>query len=390
MLRPSRALASSGVACLAALAVAGCSATSSSSSSSSAVTVSGHTLRIYLSEPSDLSRDPVAQDVVHAEQMAFSAHAKSVTDFKVVLEPVEYRTFSDNARAAIIDSSTIAYLGEIPPGASDQTAGITNAQDVLEVSPTDGALELSQATPAVSGGVSSYFEQWSTYHRTFARVVPSGADEAQVLAAEMKSLGVTKLYIGHDSSDYGRALADAVSTDANSVGIGAATSLSAANGVFYGAESPTDAAKFFDRAAGAAPNAKLFGPSSLNSGVFTSALSSSVHNLYVSIPGYLPKDLPAQGKVFAKRFKSAYGHAPNVVAIFGYAAMSAVLRVLANEGTRANNRADVVSAFLKQSKVASVLGTYSIDSAGNTSLDAFVFARMQGGKLVPFAAAPQS
>ena len=35
-----------------------------------------------------------------------------------------------------------------------------------------------------------------------------------------------------------------------------------------------------------------------------------------------------------------------------------------------------------------MLGTYSIDKGGNTSLDAFVFARLRNGKLVPFAAAP--
>jgi ABC-type branched-subunit amino acid transport system substrate-binding protein len=389
VLRPSRALAGSGVACLAALAVAGCSATGKSSSSSSAVTVSGHTLRIYLSEPSNLTSDPVAQDVVHAEQMAFSAHAKSVTDYKVALQPADYKTLSDNARAAIIDATTIAYLGEIAPGDSDQTTGITNAQDVLQVSPTDGALELGQPTPAVSGGVKSYFEQWSTYARTFARVVPSSADEAKAQVAEMKSLGVTSLYVAHDSSDYGRALADAVSADAKSGGISAAKSMSGAGGVFYAAESPAAAAKFFNSASSAAPKAKLFGPSSLNSAAFTSALSSSVSNLYVSIPGYLPKDLPAEGKSFVTAFKSAYGHTPNTVAIFGYEAMTSVLGVLASEGKKANNRADVVSAFLKQKQATSVLGSYSIGSDGNTSLDAFVFARMRGGKLVPFAAAPQ-
>jgi ABC-type branched-subunit amino acid transport system substrate-binding protein len=390
VLRPSRALAGSGVACLAALAVAGCSATSKSSSSSTALTVSGHTLRIYLSEPSDLRRDAVAQDVVHAEQMAFSAHAKSVTDFKVVLQTAAFKTLSDNAREAIIDSTTIAYLGEIAPGDSDQTTGITNAQDVLQVSPTDGALELGQSTPAVSGGVKSYFEQYSTYGRTFARVVPSGADEAKVQVAEMKSLGVKSLYVAHDGSDYGRALADAIAADTGSAGISAAKSISSADAVFYGGDSPAAAAKFFNGAASTAPNAKLFGPASLNSGAFTSALSSSVHNLYVSIPGYLPKDLPAEGKKFVTLFKRAYGHTPNTVAIFGYEAMAALLRVLANEGTKANNRTDVVAAFLKQSKVPSVLGSYSIDSYGNTSLDAFVFAQLRGGKLVPFAAAPQS
>jgi ABC-type branched-subunit amino acid transport system substrate-binding protein len=390
VLRPSRALASSGVACLAALAVAGCSASNSSSSSKSALTVSGGTLSIYLSEPPGWRSDPVAQDVVHAEQMAFSARSKTVTDYKLHLAPVSYKTLSDNARAAILDSTTIAYLGEIAAGASDQTTGITNAQDVLQVSPTDGALELSNTTPAVSGGAKTYFEQWSSYGRTFARLVPSGVEEAKAQVAEMKSLGVKSLYVANDGSDYGKAIADAVSSDATAAGITAAKSLSGAEAVFYGAESPTAAAKFFNHAATAAPNAKLFGPSSLNSGAFTAALSASVHNLYVSIPGYLPKDLPAAGKSFVSAFKTAYGHSPNVEAIFGYEAMSALLRVLAGEGEKANNRTDVVSAFLKQSKVPSVLGTYSINSSGNTSLDAFVFARMSGGKLVPFAAASQS
>jgi ABC-type branched-subunit amino acid transport system substrate-binding protein len=388
-LRP-RTLASSGIACLVALAVAGCSTTGSGSSSNSAVTVSGHTLAIYLSEPSDIRSNQVAQDIVHAEQMAFSAHSKEVSDFKLRLETPGFKTLSDNARDAITDPATIAYVGEIAPGASDGTVGITNALDVLQVSPTDNALELSDNTPAVSGGFKSFFESYGTYGRTFARMVPSGTQEARALAAEMKSLGVASLYVANDGSDYGRAIADAVAGDAHTAGIAAATSLGGATGVFYGAQSPSAAAKYFNHIAGMAPSAKLFGPSSLNASAFTSALSGSVHNLYVSIPGYLPKDLPADGKSFVSRFKTAFGHAPNVEAIFGYEAMSALLRVLKKEGKNANDRTDVVSGFMKQSKVPSVLGTYSIDSAGNTSLNAFVFARPQRGKLVPFAAAPRS
>jgi ABC-type branched-subunit amino acid transport system substrate-binding protein len=390
-LRP-RALAGSGVACIAALAIAGCSATgSSSSSSSSSTTVSGNTLTIYLSEPADLSSDTTAQDIVHAEQMAYVAHHGEVGDFKLDLQTVRAKTISDNARAAIIDPTTIAYLGEIAPGASDDTVGITNALDVLQVSPTDNALELSQNTPALSKGYKYYFEQWSTYGRTFARVAPSGASEARAQVAEMKSLGVTRLFVGNDGSDYGKALAEAVRTDAHGAGLTIEPSIGEeVGGYFYGARSPAAAAKFFNRIASMSPNAKLFGSSSLNTSAFSSAVSSSVHNLYVSVPGYLPKDLPAEGKSFVAGFKSAYGHAPNVAAIFGYEAMSALLNVLKSEGNRANNRGDVVRAFLKQRNAQSVLGPYSIDKSGDTSLDAFVFARLRGGRLVPFAAAPQS
>ncbi len=391
MLTRPRALASSGVACLAALAIAGCSTGgSNSSSSSSAGTVKGHTLSIYLSEPQDLHTDAAAQDIVHAEQRAFSAHAKEVSDYKLVLEPVRGRTLSENARDAIIDPTTIAYLGEVAPGGSDQTVGITNTLDVLQVSPTDNALELTDTTPAVSGGPKSFFESWSTHGRTLARVVPSGSEEARALVAEMSSLKLESLYVANDSSVYGRAIADAVASDAHKQGIAVATSLSGAAAVFFGAQSPAAAARFFNHAATAAPNAKLFGPSALNSSTFGSALSGSVHDIYVSIPGFMPKDLPAAGRSFVSAFKRAYGHTPNVEAIFGYAAMSALLQVLAKEGKNANDRPSVVSAFLKQRNVASVLGSYSLDRAGNTSLDAFVFAHVRGGKLVPFTAAPQS
>ena len=85
-----------------------------------------------------------------------------------------------------------------------------------------------------------------------------------------------------------------------------------------------------------APTAKLFGPSSLNSTVFTTAISPSVKNLYVSIPGFLPKDLPAAGKAFVSAFKTAFGHDPDTEAIFGWEAMSAVLEVLKKAGRGAD------------------------------------------------------
>jgi branched-chain amino acid transport system substrate-binding protein len=387
-----RALATTGVACIAAVAVAGCSSTGSSSSSS-AVNLSGNKLVIAISDPHDLASDPVAQDVVDAEQLAFKQLHGEVTRYKVALETFHSSPVSYDARAAVIYPSSsapnvIAYIGEIAPGVSDQTVGITNALDLLEVSPTDTALELSQSTPAVSGSPQSYYESWSTYGQTFARVVPSAIKEANAQVLEMKALGVKDVYVGDDGSDYGRALADAVSTGAASAGIKLAGSSAGAGGDFYGAQSPTAAASFFNRVAASDPSAKLFGTSSLDAAAFTRALSASVHNLYVSIPGFMPKDLTSAGRKFVSDFKAAYGHSPNVEAIFGYEAMDAVLRVLQRERAEAADRTSVIKGFLSQRDVSGVVGTYSIDSAGDTNLDAFVFARPSGGKLVPFQAAP--
>jgi ABC-type branched-subunit amino acid transport system substrate-binding protein len=359
------------------------------------VNLSGKTLVIAISDPSSFASDPVAQDVVHAEELAFKQLHGEVTRYTVRYVVLHSSPASYDARTAVIypsssDPDVIAYLGEIAPGVSDQTVGITNALDLLEVSPTDTSLELTQRTPAVSGAPHSYYESWSTYGQTFARVVPSGIKEANAQVLEMKALGVKDLYVSDDGSDYGRALADVVSTGAASAGIKITGSSTGAGADFYGAESPSAAASFFNHVAAADPTAKLFGTSSLDSASFTKALSASVHNLYVSIPGFMPKALTSAGRKFVADFKAAYGHSPNVEAIFGYEAMAAVLRVIQRERGEANDRTAVTKGFLSQRGVTGVVGTYSIDSAGNSNLDAFVFARPDSGKLVPFQAAPTS
>jgi branched-chain amino acid transport system substrate-binding protein len=379
----SRAFALKGAACVvAALAVAGCSQTAASSKSN--LTVNGGTLSIVVSEPADLKADPVARDVFDAESLAFLTDRGEVKDYRLVAFPADAKTVSDNARNAIQTDSAIAYLGEIAPGESDQTVGITNALDMLQVSPTDTAAELTRNTTASE----RLYQSWSVFGRTFARIAPNSIQEAAAQVAEMKSLGVSSLYVNSDGSDYGDTIAQAVRGDARAAGIGLATSMSTAGGIFYGVQSPAAAAAFFNHASSAAPNAKLFGPSSLDSGLFTAAVSPSVHNLYVTIPGVLPKRLNAAGKAFVKSFHDKYGHKPNVEAIFGYEAMASLLSVLHGAGESANNRGTVVKDFLKQSQSQSVLGSFKIDGTGNSSLDAFVIARLSGGALVPFKAAP--
>jgi ABC-type branched-subunit amino acid transport system substrate-binding protein len=379
----SRAFALKGAASVvAALAVAGCSQTAASTKSN--LTVNGGTLSIVVSVPPNLKSDPVAQDVLDAEKLAFLAHRNEVKDYKLALLSGTAPKISDNARAAIETDSAIAYIGEIAPGTSDQTVGITNALDMLQVSPTDTGAELTQNTDASE----NLYESWASFGRTFARLSPNSIQEATAQVAEMKSLGVSSLYVAADGTDYGDTIANAVRTDAKAAAISLTTSISGAGAIFYGVQSPSAAAKFFVHAASVAPNAKLFGPSSLNSGLFTSAVPASLKNLYVTIPGFMPKQLNAAGKGFDSAFVAAYHHKPNVEAVFGYEAMASLLTVLQKAGESANSRSSVVKDFHTQSESASVLGAYKIQTTGNSSLDAFVIARLSNGALVPFKAAP--
>lgn len=376
----SRVLARGRAACACALfavAIAGCT---QGGSGSSAVTVSGKTLTIYLSN-APTSQPQVARDVLAAEQLAFKGQS-SINGFTVQTRVVSDK-ISNQARTAIQDKTAIAYLGEIVPHSSYASLGITNAADLLQVSPTDTALELTQASPVVAGSPDTYYESKSTYKQTFARVVPNSAHEAKAQVQEMRAQGVTKLYVTDDGGPYGAAIANVVKQDAAGT-FTVVSSLSDADGAFWGGNSPAAAAKFFQRAAAANPQIKLFAPSALADPTIAGQLTGAGH-LYLSAPGFLKQNLTPAGSKFVTDFTTAYGRAPVAQAIFGYEAMSAVLAVLHKAGTAANNRGTVVSDFLSLKNRESVLGTYSMNSSGDTSIAPFVFSRVQQGKLVPFA-----
>ncbi len=377
----SRVLARGRAACawaLLAVAVAGCT---SNGAGSSGVTVSGKTLTIYLSDAPS-TQPQVAQDVLAAEQLAFPQSQPSVGGFTLRTKVLHGR-ISDQARTAIQDQTAIAYLGEVVPHSSYASLGITNALDLLQVSPTDTALELTQPSPVVPGSPGIYYESFGSYGQTFARVVPTTAQEAKAQLQEMQTLGVTKLYISDDGSAYGATVANAVKHDVSG-SITLADSLSAADGAFYGTSSPTAAARFFARAGSSTSSLKLFAPSALDDPTLASTLSGA-GNLYISAPGFLEQNLTPEGSSFVSQFTATYHRAPVPQAIFGYEAMSAVLAVLREAGAQANTRSTVVHDFLAIRNRQSVLGTYSIDSTGDTSIAPFVFSRLRQGKLVPFA-----
>jgi ABC-type branched-subunit amino acid transport system substrate-binding protein len=343
--------------------LAGCGPTSGNSSSSS-VTITGNTLTIYVSEPAAIASDPNLQDVAYAEQLAFHQFSSLVSGYHLRIKTVRDATVTDNAREAIQDTSAIAYLGELQPGTSQQTVGITDALDLLELSPTDTATMID-----------SDFESLSTYHRNFVRVPPDNTAQGQAIVSEIKTLGAgSSLYIADDGSGYGRATAAAVRSAASAASVTVAGSESGASAIFYGSDSPQSAAKFFSSAASSDSSAKLFGPSALFTPALSSALSSSVTQLYVSVPGDLPSGLGSAGRAFAKEFSTDYGHQPSVQAYLGYQAMTGLLRAMAGAKAEADNRTTVIKDVNKQ----------KFDAGG------FVIARLKDGSLTPWRNAPAS
>jgi ABC-type branched-subunit amino acid transport system substrate-binding protein len=378
-----------------ALALAGCSTASNGNSS---VSATGQTLTIYVSAPAGCQvtagvascSNHALADTINAEQLAFAQDAHAVTAYTLRMHVITEGELSSHARQAISDKGAIAYIGELAPADSEQTVGITNAQDLLQVSPGDTALELTQTTPAVPTGRPKYFlESSGTYGRTFARIVPNSAVEAKATIAELKALGVSSVYINSDASFYGQAMADALRTDAAGASVSVSTSPASAGAIFYAAE-PSHAAAAAVKLMGYAsqnPSATLFGTSSLDTPAFVQALSTAPAHLYISTPGVLSSAEPAAYTQFASAFSAKYGHQPASEAAFGYESMTAVIGVIAKAGRNGNNRRTVGQDFFHITNRPSAVGTYSIDSGGDSNLTSFVFNHVKNGVFVPATSA---
>ena len=261
------------------------------------------------------------------------------------------KTLSDNARAAIADQSTIAYLGELVPGTSEVSVEIVNQQGLLEVSPLDTAAYLTQPVPPVSNSVQTFYPGHATYHETFARVVPTSAQEARALVAEMQSEHVSSLYVADDGQRYGATLALEVRSAAKPAGLTVSGSLGSAQGAFFGGSPASAAGRAAALTSSIRPRRRA-------------RASSCSRPRACTTPGSRPRSAPPPNSAwssprrasrrascrppasaFTSAFTSAYHHAPAPQAVFGYEAMKAVIAVLQSAGASAASRAAVVTRF---------------------------------------------
>jgi branched-chain amino acid transport system substrate-binding protein len=227
--------------------------------------------------------------------------------------------------------------------------------------------------------------------------VPAANREAAVQAQAMHALGVKKLYVADDGGQYGKAIALAVADSATVKGITAVRgsadvqrfNSSGADALFIGASDKAAAKRLFDGVATASPRLRLFGPSALSDDIFVASLTPAAQrSLEVSQPGFMQTgrtaDLTLAAREFIAAFKARYNRDPGQSAFFGYAAMEVVLDALRHAASNAGNRSEVVRAFFNAKNRSSVLGTYSIDVNGDTSLAPYIFSHIKAGKLVPF------
>jgi branched-chain amino acid transport system substrate-binding protein len=87
----------------------------------------------------------------------------------------------------------------------------------------------------------------------------------------------------------------------------------------------------------------------------------------VTVATLPPDQYPAEGKKFFSDFTTKYGiKSPDPYAIYGYEAMNLLLDAI--KRSNSGSKPDIVKALFSTKDRPSVLGTYSIDQNGDTTL----------------------
>jgi branched-chain amino acid transport system substrate-binding protein len=315
---------------------------------------------------------------------------------------------ADSAHSAASDLSTIAYIGDLYSPSTALSLPLNNENGILQLSPGSsysGFTDPSSVAP--KGGPSRWYPNGT---RTFARLVPADTVEAKAMLSYMRSLGVSRLDVVSDAEyppfDSGIAhlvAADApaakitlagrqtkvstssVSSPARYAQLAASIAATHADGVLLGAAPNTGADALFQELHAKLPKLKLFAASTLATPTFLAGLGPAASATYVTSPMLEPDQYPPAAQAVFARYRSAFpGAAVNAYVLYGYEAMSDVLRSIKLAGRFGARRQNVIGAFFNRLGARDgVLGSYTINAHGDTSLARFDGYRAgRGGTLV--------
>ena len=395
-----------GLAALAAvlLGVVGCGGVAVSD----VAEATGGQLTVYSSLPLQGPSAATSERIVDGEKLALADAGGRAGPFKI-----EYSSLDDanpttgrwepgltatDAKFAAQDTSTIAYLGELDSAATAVSLPFINAAGILQISPASPYVGL---TSSLDAGQDEPERFYPSGRRTFVRLAPGDVAQAAAQVQLMKSLGVHTLYVLDDQDAFQAPLADIVASDAEAAGIEvlAHDSISTeATAVFTGevekiAEKEAQAvflaggegqgtAAFWRALYEAQPHMLLFTSATSLAETFAAKIGAAAANTYLTTP-ILPNRLyPASAQRVLRHYRSVFGEEGGAYALYGYEAMELVLDAVRSEGARGNDRDAVIAHVFATENRNSVLGRYSVQPDGESTLGLYGVERISGGRTV--------
>jgi branched-chain amino acid transport system substrate-binding protein len=372
--------------------------------------VEGNTLTVYSSLPLQGATRGNSEAINNGAKLALKQAGGKAGNFQIKFVELDDSTaaagkwdtgpVNQNARKAVQDKTTIAYLGEFNSGASAISIPILNKAGILQVSPANTGVGLTVADPAEPGTPDKYYP---TGRRHYVRVVPKDSVQGPALVTAMKDDGCRSVSILNDKEVYGKGLAGQVEKAARENGlqvqgnegidIKAPNYRSQAEGIqadcfFFGGITASNGVQVFKDVAAANPDIRLYaGDGACESAAVNpreGGMPEDVSARYKCTAPFVPAEKQPEeaGRKFFADYEREYNERnPEPYAIYGYESMALILDAVERAGPRGNDRQAVIDAALDTKNRQSVLGEYSIDDNGDTTLTTEALFGVENGEL---------
>jgi branched-chain amino acid transport system substrate-binding protein len=371
----------------------------------------GKTVTVYSSLPLQGASRPQTTAMVNGIKLALEQAGNKAGDFTVQYESLDDSTAqagswtpeatTANARKAAQDDATAVYIGEFNSGASAVSIPILNEGGVPQISPANTAVGLTSDEPGANPGEPDKY--YPTGQRHYARIVPKDTIQGAALATLMKEDGCTKVQLTNDKEVYGAGLASNIESAAEAQGLeiiandaidknapnyrslAQKAKGAGADCFIYSGITANNAVQLYKDFSAALPDAKLYGPDGVAESGFADPKEGGIPadvaaKVKVTVATLSPDEYPPEGQEFFTQFEEKYGEPnPDPYSIYGYEAMRLALDAIERSGT--GNKEDIVKALFETQDRASVLGTYSIDENGDTTLTDYGVYAIEGGEL---------
>ncbi len=376
--------------------------------------VAGGTLTIYSSMPLQGPSSVSGQAVLDGEQLALSQIGSRIGHYRIAFKSLDDATAQRgewdpgqttlNADLALRDKTAVGYIGELNSGASAISIPLLNRLGMAQISPTSTAVGLTVNGAAASPGEPQKY--YPTGVRTFARVVPNDQVQARAMVTLQLEEGCTKTYVLEDGEVDGEDSATTFEVEAKGSplkvvavqmfepkatdyrALAASVAQTGANCVLVSAIANNHAPLLSEQVVAALPSALVFGTAGLADGTYADPEQGGIplalgSRVLITAPTLGPEEGPPSARAFDDAYALRYGD-PQPPAIFGYEAMSLMLNAIdraTDHGRKPALRSKVVAAIFATHDRHSVLGTYSIDHNGDTTLDRYGVWKLLDGRL---------
>lgn len=349
------------------------------------------TIRIVSSLPLTGSSRTQSQTMVKGIQLALEEAHYRVGRYKI-----DYLSWDDataqagtweaakekeNASRAAADPDVMAYIGTYNSGAAKIAIPILNEAQLVMVSPANTYAGLTKPGLGEKGEPELYYPQG---FRNFCRVVPADDLQGSAGAWWAQSLGVKSVYILDDKELYGKGIATVFEDACKKRGLAVRghegidpkapdyravvnkIRESGAELVYFGGTTQNGSGKLVKDLRDGGCNALFMGPDATKEDAFLQAAGPAANGALVTLGGLPPEKMNEEARAWFARYRQRYQSEPEAYAIYAYEATKVTLRGIERAGTK--DRARIREAIMGTKDYSGVLGTWSFDQNGDTTL----------------------